>query len=60
MCNLTREAPEFDRIRATLGQAAASGGRVWLANRMHLVAGEPEVWWQILDVRPCDALPPGA
>src|SRR5262245_3663752 len=60
ICYLTRDHPEFDRIRTTLAQAAASGGRVWLANRMHLVEGQTEIWWQILDVRPSDALPPGA
>jgi len=58
VCYLTREHPEFDRIRATLEQAAASGRRVWLANRMRLVQGETEVWWKILDVRPIEALSP--
>jgi hypothetical protein len=56
VCYLTRDHPEFDRIRATLEQAAASGSRVWLANRMHLVEGETEIWWQILDVRPIEAV----
>jgi hypothetical protein len=60
VCYLTRDHPEFDRIRATLEQAAATGGRVWLANRMHLVEGETEIWWKILDVRPLAAIPPGA
>jgi hypothetical protein len=59
-CYLTRAHPDFDRIRATLEQAAASGGRVWLANRMRMVEGETEVWWQILDVRPVAAAPSGA
>jgi hypothetical protein len=60
VCYLTREHPEFDRIRATLEQAAASGSRVWLANRMHLVEGETETWWKILDVRPIKPPPSGA
>jgi hypothetical protein len=55
VCYLTRDHPEFDRIRATLEQAAVTGDRVWLANRMHLVEGETEIWWKILDVRPCDS-----
>jgi hypothetical protein len=60
ICYLTREHPEFDRIRATLEQAAASGSRVWLANSMHPVEGETEIWWKILDVRSVQALPPGS
>ena len=58
VCYLTRDHPEFDRIRATLEQAAASGTRVWLANHMHMVEGEAEVWWKIMDVRPIESLPP--
>jgi hypothetical protein len=54
VCYLTRDHPEFDRIRATLAAAAVSGGRVSLANHMHMVEGEREVWWKILDVRPLD------
>jgi hypothetical protein len=60
VCYLTRDHPEFERIRATLEQAAATGGRVWLANRMRIVEGETEIWWKILDVRPIEAVPPGA
>jgi hypothetical protein len=56
VCYLTRDHPEFDRIRATLEQAAASGSRVWLANRMHMVEGETEIWWKVLDVRPANSL----
>jgi hypothetical protein len=59
VCYLTRDHPEFDRIRPTLEQAAASGSRVWLANRMQLVEGETEIWWKILDVRPVESIPPG-
>jgi hypothetical protein len=58
VCYLTRDHPEFDRIRATLEQAATSGGRVWLANHMHLVESETEIWLKILDVRPIDARSP--
>jgi hypothetical protein len=60
VCYLTRDHPEFDRIRATLEQAAASGSRVYLANRMRPVEGEAEIWWEILDVRPIKSLPAGA
>jgi hypothetical protein len=58
VCYLTLDHPEFDRIRATLEQAIATGGQVWLANRMHMVEGETEIWWKILDVRPAETLPP--
>src|SRR5262249_42493884 len=60
ICYLTRAHPDFDRIRATLEQAATSGNRVWLPNRMHLVEDETEIWWKILDVRPVEPLPPVA
>jgi hypothetical protein len=40
VCYLTLDHPEFDRIRATLEQAIATGTRVWLANHMHVVEGE--------------------
>jgi hypothetical protein len=55
VCYLTRDHPEFERIRATLEEAASSGRRVWLANRMHQVESETEIWWKILDVRPFEA-----
>jgi hypothetical protein len=54
---LTFDHPEFDRIRATLEQAIAAGTRVWLANRMHMVEGETEIWWKIMDVRPIEPPP---
>lgn len=57
VCYLSRDHPEFDRIKAALQQAAASRTRVWLANRTHLVHDETEIWWKILDVRPVSALP---
>jgi hypothetical protein len=60
VCYLTRDHPEFDRIRALLEQSVASGSRIWLANRMHLVESETEVWWQILDVRPVETDSPAA
>jgi hypothetical protein len=59
VCYLTRDHPEFDRIRAILEHAAATGGRVWLANRLDLVDSATERWWQILDVRPADAAAAG-
>jgi hypothetical protein len=57
VCYLSRLHPEFDRILATLEQAAATGERVWLANSMHQVETETEFWWKILDVRPLTGLP---
>jgi hypothetical protein len=60
VCYLTRDHPDFDRIRATLEQAAATGAWVWLANRMHMVEDETEIWWKILDVRPIPGPPPRA
>ncbi len=57
ICYLTREHAEFERIRTTLEQAATSGNRVWLANRMHLVNGQTEVWWKILDAGSSEPLP---
>jgi hypothetical protein len=57
---LTFDHPQFDRIRTTLEQAIANGARVWLANHMHVVEGETEIWWKIMDVRPIDPLSPQA
>jgi hypothetical protein len=59
VCYLTRDHPEFDRIRRALAEAAGSGRRVWLVNRMHLVEGDTEIWWKILDVCPAEALAAG-
>jgi hypothetical protein len=56
VCYLSREHPAFDPLQATPEQATASGRRVWLANRMHLVEGETAVWWNILDVGPVNSL----
>jgi hypothetical protein len=52
VCYLTRDHPEFERIRATLAAAAAGGGRVWLTTHLRTVEGETEIWHKILDVRP--------
>jgi hypothetical protein len=60
VCYLTFDHPEFDRIRATLEHAIAKGTRVWLANHMHMVEGETEIWWKLMDVRPLEPVPPGA
>jgi hypothetical protein len=55
-----RRSGEQDRIRVLLKQAVASATRIWLANQMHLVESEMEIWWQILDVRPVETLAPAA
>jgi hypothetical protein len=60
VCYLTLDHPEFDRIRATLEQAIATGTRVWLANHMHMVEGETEIWWKLMGVRPIEWVPPRA
>jgi hypothetical protein len=59
MCYLSRDHPEFDRIRSTLAAAAGTSTRLWLANHSQMVNDEPrtgdgefEIWWKILDVRP--------
>jgi hypothetical protein len=57
VCCLTFDHPQFDRIRTTLEQAIANGARVWLANRMHRVKSETEIWWKLMDVRPLESVP---
>ncbi len=52
ICYLTRDHPEFERIRTTLAAAAARGEPVWFANRTWPVMGETEIWNRILDARP--------
>jgi hypothetical protein len=52
ICYLTHDHPEFGRIRTTLVEATASGSQVLLANHRHMIQGETEIWWKILDVRP--------
>ncbi len=54
-CYLTRDHPEFERIFATLSEAVAGGGRVWLTTHLRMIEGETEIWHKIMDVRP---LPP--
>jgi hypothetical protein len=52
ICYLTRDHPEFERIRATLTDALASGGQVVFANYSWPIEGETEIWNKLLDVRP--------
>ena len=52
VCYLTRDHPEFERIRSTLTEAATAGSRVWLANRFHMIEGTTETWHKLMDVRP--------
>jgi hypothetical protein len=52
ICYLTRDHPEFERIRQTLERAAKGNEHVILANHMNMVDGETETWWKIMDVRP--------
>jgi hypothetical protein len=49
---LTRDHPDFLRLRATLTAAAASGGMVYFANYSQMVEGEEGSWHEIMDVRP--------
>jgi hypothetical protein len=58
VCYLTRDHPEFERIRETLTKIAGTPTVVWVANHSEMMEGEPaadgecEIWWKILDVRP--------
>jgi hypothetical protein len=52
ICYLTRDHPEFGRLRSTLAEAEAAGTTVWVANHSQMVEGATEVWWKIMDVRP--------
>jgi hypothetical protein len=60
ICYLTRDHPDFARIRATLESAAGTEKRVWAANCSRMVEsevgtdGEGELWWKIMDVRPVE------
>jgi hypothetical protein len=58
VCYLTRDHPEFDRLRATLTDAIASDTPVVFANESWPVEGETEIWNRLLDVRPAKALEP--
>jgi hypothetical protein len=49
---LTRDHPDFERVRTTLAEAAANGSPVWFANRTWPVEGENEIWNRIMDARP--------
>jgi hypothetical protein len=60
LCGLTRDHPEFDRIRATLTRAAGKPDRVWLTTSTEeTVDDEPDedgltaALPKILDVRAC-------
>jgi hypothetical protein len=52
VCLPTPDHPAIGRIRTTLERAVASGQQVWVANWRHMIEGETEIWWKILDVRP--------
>jgi hypothetical protein len=52
VCYLTRDHPDFERIRKTLEEARTSNGRLIFANETWPVEGETESWLKILDVRP--------
>src|SRR5579862_9324834 len=56
VCYLTRDHPEFERIRSMLSEAAGTPAMVWIANHSEMIeeeptnGGESEIWWKILDV----------
>lgn len=52
ICYLTKDHPEFERVKHTLERAAATNEQVVVANHGHVVEGETETWLKILDVRP--------
>jgi hypothetical protein len=59
VCGLTRDQPDFERIHATLTQAAQTGQMVWVAiHSQEVVEGEPDEdglipgYPRIMDVRP--------
>jgi hypothetical protein len=51
ICYLATAHPEFDRIKQTLENAAATDEQVIFANHRQMVEGETETWWKLLDVR---------
>jgi hypothetical protein len=55
VCYLVRDHPNFERIRTTLEEAAATGSRVWFANYTWPEKSETEIWNRIMDVRPVQA-----
>jgi hypothetical protein len=52
ICYLTKDHPEYERIKHTLEHAAASNTQVIFANHMHMIEGKAETWWKLMDVRP--------
>jgi hypothetical protein len=54
VCYVTRDHPDFERIRTTLEQAVESGKPVWLATYTWPETSETEIWVKIMDVRPGD------
>jgi hypothetical protein len=52
ICYLTRDHPDFERILRTLKCAVKEEKPVILANHIHMIDGETETWWKLLDVRP--------
>ncbi len=56
ICYLTRDHPNFERIRSLLASAAGTSRKVWLANHSEMIVteaqgAEGETWWKIMDVR---------
>jgi hypothetical protein len=52
LCYLTKDHPEFERIRDTLRDAMRTERPVLFVNHLKMVEGENETWWKLLDVRP--------
>ncbi|HKI30922.1 MAG TPA: hypothetical protein VKA46_03580 [Gemmataceae bacterium] len=51
ICYLTKNHPEFERIKQTLERAVALDEQVVFANHGHMVEGDTETWWKLMDVR---------
>jgi len=51
ICYLTQNHPEFERIKQTLERAVALDEQVVFANHGHMVEGDTETWWKLMDVR---------
>jgi hypothetical protein len=51
ICYLTKDHPDFERLKQTLECAAATDEPVSFANHRHMVEGETETWWKLMDVR---------
>jgi hypothetical protein len=57
ICYLTRDHPEFERLRSTLSTAASTSKKVWIANHSTMMTTDPvgdvegETWWKLMDVR---------